>query len=406
MTGMLLGIVGAAWAGKEDDAAGEARDSQSRPVGGSLAGWGAVPLASDEERTSGLTHLWGQLQVWTTLYDQDVDPLADPATYGDPEADAGFSLRRGRFGFDGYIPMGKRGGRSQIDYALSVGVGATYDALTTPTAEVQLIDGFGRWALPTGFGVTSVALGLQRVPFSRESMISSADLVFQEVAPGTNWLTPDRQAGAVASQSVSLGEDAGGSQLLLRVGAFNGGGDLFGGSGRGLLGSARLELVVGDPYRTWSAKEENALGVGVAALRDDDLATRTTSFTGDAIARYKFVTLMGEAVASTIEPTNTDVSDPDVVFETARLGILGQLSVWLPLEAAQGVELAARFSTFDDDTDRANNGDVSILHGGATWRNVLPRLDIGAGYVHRIEPNTVANDTIRIWTQIRPEGRF
>lgn len=405
MIGVLV-IVGSAFAGEKVDQEPERQREGSRPVGGSLAGWGAVPLASDEERSEGLTHLWGQVQLWTTVYDQDVNPLADPATYGDPEADVGFSLRRGRFGFDGYVPMGKRGGKSQIDYALAVGVGATYDALTVPTADVQLVEAFGRWAIPTTVGVSSLALGLQRVPFSRESMISSADLVFQEAAVATNWMTPDRQSGVVGTQSLSLTEDDAGSQLLFRLGVFNGGGDLFGGSGRGLLGSARLELVVGDPYRTWSPKTENALGVGVAAMRDDDLATRTNAATADVLARFKNVTLMLEGVTSSIEPTNTDVADPDVVFETSRLGALGQVSVWVPVKGPHGVEIAARVASFDDDTSADNNGDVVVLHGGATWRNVLPRLDIGAGYVHRMEPSSVANDTIRIWTQLRPEGRF
>ena len=32
------------------------------------------------------------VQVWGTVYDQDEDPMADPATYGDPEDDVGFKV--------------------------------------------------------------------------------------------------------------------------------------------------------------------------------------------------------------------------------------------------------------------------------------------------------------------------
>jgi hypothetical protein len=393
--------------GQEPD---ETEEGRSRPVGGSLAGWGAVPIASDTERAEGLTHLWGQLQVWATVWDQDVDPQADPATYGDPEADPGFSIHRGRLGFDGYVPMGEGKGRHQVDYALSVGIAAPDDVLQESDTDVQLVDGFGRWALPYSAGTSSLALGLQRVPFSREAMMSSADLVFQEGAPGTNWLAPARGVGALAAQSFRFaqGEDA--AQVLVRLGAFNNDGDLFGSQGPGLLASARAELVMGETYRTWSPRKKPALGIGAAALRDADVSTLGTGFEADLIARYSLFTVMGELVSSKISPTDTTVQDPVLVASTNRLGWLGQLSVWIPAplggREASGIEVAARYSSFDDATALDNNGDVQLLHAGATWRNLLPRTDLGAGFIHREEPDGVPNDTIRIWTQVRPEGRF
>ncbi|MEZ4241157.1 MAG: hypothetical protein R3F59_34355 [Myxococcota bacterium] len=58
--------------------------------------------------------------------------------------------------------MGERGGASQVDYAFAFGYSAPYDALTAPDAEptVELVDAFGRWALPSDLGVTSAAIGL------------------------------------------------------------------------------------------------------------------------------------------------------------------------------------------------------------------------------------------------------
>jgi hypothetical protein len=409
MTGVLWLAAATAFAGKADkgdkhDKHDDHESTGGHAVGGSLAGWGAVPIADHDERVDGTTHLWGQVQVWTTLWDQDVAEQADPATYGDPEADPGFALRRARLGFDGFVPMGDRAGKSQVDYALSVGIGAPYDVLSDRETRLEFVDAFGRWALPTDVGVTSLAVGLQRVPFSRESMISSADLVFEEDAVSTQWMAPAREVGATGSQSFSLGDDPDGAQILLRLGAFDGTGDLFGASGNGLLGVGRLELVVGDAYRTWSPKKENALGVGVAAVRQDDVATRTDSIEADLLGRVSVLTVMGELVSAKIQPTNTDVKDPDVVADTPRLGWLAQASVWAGIDGNQGVEVAARYSSFDDDLDLDNNGQVQILTAGATWRNVAPRVDLGAGYVHRNEPAGIPNDTIRIWTQIRPEG--
>ena len=42
----------------------------------------------------------GFVQMWVTALDQDVDPLTDPASYGDPEDDPGFKIRRARLGLD------------------------------------------------------------------------------------------------------------------------------------------------------------------------------------------------------------------------------------------------------------------------------------------------------------------
>jgi hypothetical protein len=381
------------------------RDTQA--VGGSLAASGAIPVASADDRSRGTTHLWGQLQVWTTLWDQDVDAQADPATYGDPEADPGFVLQRGRIGMDGFVPMGDAAGRHQVDYALSVGIAAPFDVLEEAEQDVQLVDGFGRWALPSKVGVSSLGVGLQRIPFSHEALMSSAVLPFEEVAVGTNWLAPGRAVGAIGAQAITFSRAEDAPQVLLRVGAFDPTGDLFGRSGPALLASARVELIVGQTYRTFDREKRSALGVGVAALVDERPATSTTSFEADLLARYSLVTVMGEVVTSTISPTASDVVDPGIAEETGRLGWLGQLSVWIPIEGAAGVEIDGRYASFDDHTGLDSNGDVGLLHAGATVRNALPRTDLGFTFVHRLEGTTeVPNDTVRLVAQIRPEGRF
>ncbi len=270
-------------------------------------------------------------------------------------------------------------------------------------SDVQLVDAFGRWALPSSMGLTSLSLGVQRVPFSREAMISSADLVFQERAVGTNWLPPGREVGALATQSLSLSDDPGGNQLLLRLGAFNGNGALFGDTDPGILASGRLELILGDAYRTWSPELEPALGIGIAGLIDTDLATSTRALEADLLARYSVVTLLGEAVSSTITPNQTDVVAPGVAGATGRLGWLGQLSVFVPTKGPRGLELAARYATFDDAVALDNNGDVGILHTGATYRGLLEQIDLGLAFIHRIELDNAPNDTIRLTAQIRPE---
>lgn len=384
-----------------------AQEADEQAVGGSLAPSGPIPVATPDERSAGSTHVWGQLQVWTTFWDQDVDPQADPATYGDPEADAGFVLQRGRIGIDGFLPMGEGLGRHQVDYALSVGVGAPYDVLSDAQDGVQLVDGFGRWSLPSQVGVSSVGLGLQRVPFSHEALISSAVLPFEEAAVGTQWLSPSRAVGAIAAQSIAFSHADEAPQVLLRVGAFDPTGDLYGREGPAFLGSGRLELIVNKAYQTWDPEKRAAFGLGVAGLVDQRPATSTTSFEADLTVRYSLVTLMAEAITSTIEPTATDVAPPGVLESTGRLGYFGQLSVWVPIEGPSGIEVAGRYASFDDHAGLDSNGDVGLVHAGVTARNALPLTDLGLVFVHRMERvDEVPNDTIRLVAQVRPEGRF
>jgi hypothetical protein len=389
--------------GRPEESTPEAR---SGAVGGALAGWGAVPVATDAQRTEGTTHLWGQLQIWATALDQDVSDQADPATYGDPEADPGLSIHRARLGFDGFVPMGERMGKHQVDYALAFGIGAPYDVLSPIDTDVQLIDGFGRWALPTGLGTTSIGVGLQRVPFGRENGISSAFLPFQEGSVATNWMAPSRGVGAVAGQSVVFGDGEDAAQVIARVGVFNPG-EVFGDDGSDVLMDGRLELSAGDTYRTFSFDGDNALGLGVAGYvrQQPGLATRAAE--ADLLARWKWVTLLGEVLTNTISPVDSDIVQPGVLAETGRFGWTAQLSGFVPVRAKSGVEIAANASSYDDATELDTVGDVLVIHGGATWRNLLPKTDLGLGYIHRTERYAeVPNDTVRLWFQVRPDANL
>ncbi|MCA9490484.1 MAG: hypothetical protein KC621_11190 [Myxococcales bacterium] len=387
-------------------AADDAEPKENRAVGGSMAGWGDVPVATDDERNGGMTHLWAQIQVWGTVWDQDVDAQADPATYGDPEADPGFALNRARFGMDGFVAMRNLPGRHQVDYAIALGLAAPYDVLTAEDTDVQLVDGFGRWALPTDMGTTSLSVGMQRVPFGRENNISSATIPFQESGVASNWMAPSRGVGVVAGQSLRFGEGEQPVTVLARVGGFQPG-DPFGTDGPQMLFDGRLELSIGDTYTTWNKDLKSALGVGGAALVRTEPGTTVSSVEGDLLARYKVVTLVGEVMASTISPVDTDIQQPGVVEQTHQLGWTAMLSGWIPVKKASGIEPAVRLSSFDDATALESSGDVMILHGGATWRNLLPRTDLGAGYVHRAELHTeVPNDTVRLWVQVRPDARL
>jgi hypothetical protein len=358
----------------------------------------------EEARRATSMRPYGQLQVFTTLWDQDEDIQADPASYGDPEADPGFQLARARFGFQGRLRMDE-GQKSRLDYALQVGVNTPYDALIIGTRDVGMVDAFLRYSVRTGIGPTSLSLGLAKVPFSREALMSSADLVFMERAVGPASLTSIRDVGATATQTfVFVDDDTEAPQVIVSAGVYNGNADLLGDNDPGLMYAGRVELAKGDTYRTWNPDGDTAVGVGGSAIYNDALATRTVAWNADGLIRLGPWSLMGEFGRATLSPTDVTVGAPEVATDTTRTSWLAATSVFIGTGGEGGIEVAARVSGFDDNKRLKDNGDVLIIHGGAVWRDVLPFLDVGAGYIHReeLQGAGISNDTIRIVTQIRP----
>lgn len=343
-----------------------------------------------------------QMQVWGTAYDQDETGLAETVGYGDPGHDMGFSLRRLRVGFEGQ--------RDALDFQIDVGLSAPFDGVSVADAgrpRFDVVNAFGRGQWAVGPGVGGVSVGMVRVPFSRERLMSSRELVFQERAVGAAWLAPSQDLGVLFDYQFDAGPRA-------QFGVYNGGGDLFGDDNLGLLLAGRLEYSNGETYRTYGEADGVDLGVAVSGMWNLDVATNTVGAEVDALLRVYRLTVMAEGMTAWIEPGNTTLDVSGVSLPTRRLGITGQLSWWVPIDedgedtaAMSAVELAARVGTFDDNVGLSNNGDVLILHSGATWRNLTPGVDLGAGFVHREElgGRGIPNDTVRLWGQVRWPAR-
>ena len=349
---------------------------------------------------------WAHLQTWVTVHDQDISDQADPASYGDPEHDPGFSIARARLGLDGSVPLGSTPTDSlDVGYALSFGLASPYDALSGSDQNLQVVDAYTRVAAPFNGHVFATSVGAQRVPFTRESLMPSSSLLFQERAVGSAWLAPDRDVGVLAAQRLQTGGDD--AELVVQVGAFNGNGDLFGDLDGGMLLAGRLEWLTGKAYQSWDPDGGAAVGLGVAGRVNETAATRASGLGADVLARVAHFTLLAEVQQDTTEPTLTDVKRPAVPANTERLAYMAQLSRWIALEGVSGLEVGARFASLDDATGFDDTGDVWIAHGGVTWRDVFPAMDIGAGYIHRGEWHGPprANDSVRMWLQIRAASR-
>lgn len=348
---------------------------------------------------------WGQLQVFTTLMDQDSDVAADPAGYGDPEADPGFQIARARFGFTGILPHPDSAAIT-AGYGLSMGISTPYDSLRLGDSGVSMVDAFFHLDAEPSLGHSRLAVGLVKVPFSRESLMSSQDLVFMERSVGPENLTSVRDVGVVGSQVVRFGDSTDAPAVVVSGGTFNGNADFLGDRDPGLMYGGRLEFAKGDTYRTWNPEGGVAFGAGISGLLNDEVATRTTAWNSDLLFRAGPLCLQGELGQAKLRPTDATVGEPEVLAATTRTSWMAQASVFTKLKGVQGIEFAARASGFDDNARLDDNGDVLILHAGAIWRSALPMLDVGAGFIHREELQGVSlpNDTIRIWTQVRPRG--
>lgn len=322
------------------------------------------------------------LQTWITAFDMDENPQADPASYGDPEDDPGFKIRRARAGFEG--------ANDRLRYGVVFGVSAPYDAVEAEEGgmKVGVVDAYGGFSPVAPLWITA---GLQRVPVSREMLMSARDLVFTDRAVPTEWLSPGRDVGLLLDGTLGPGR--------LQLGVYNGNGALVGDDSLGKLFAGRLELAIGpgDVYQTFGVVDGLSFGVGADGTLDSDLATSTLGVGGDLILRVAGLAVLAEGRMTRATPTHTDVAEPDVLDATTRIGAMAQVGY-----TVGDFEPAVRFSLFDDDTAYDDNGDVADLTAGVTWHTLEDAVRVGAGYVLRLERAGASspNDTARLWVTL------
>jgi hypothetical protein len=322
------------------------------------------------------------VHAWATAWDTDEDPTADPAGYGDPEDDIGFKVRRARIGMTGKNDV--------WSYSVIVGTSAPYDALRTSTeGDIDIVDANLGYQVADGLWVTG---GVQKVPISREQIMSSQRLSLGERAAASEWLVPGRDAGVLAEYRGGSGS----METRFSLGAYNGNGSLETDDNAGKLFAGRAEMIFGDanPYRTFGKRDDTTFAFAVDGWRNDEAATDTTGFGADLMLRASGLSIMAEGRMAIVGPDNTDVEQPGVLSETRRIGGLAQASYTI-----NRVEPAVRFSLYDDDMDAEDNGDVADVMAGVTWNSKGANMRVGGGYVYRMELGgvTVSNDTVRLW---------
>jgi hypothetical protein len=317
-----------------------------------------------------------------------VNPITDPAGYGDPEDDFGFKIRRARIGL-----VAKE---DRVKYDVTMGFSSGFDAVDPPGSEsIQLITAEGSYRAAKGLWVTG---GVQKVPTGRDFLMSASQLATGDRAVGSVRMVPGRDVGISADYNTG-DSDGDGFKVRVRAGLFNGNGDLMGDDNDGKLVAGRVDLVFGpgNVYRTWGRVKGATFGLAGDYWMNNDLGTEETGYGADAIFRIEGLALMAEWHMATLSPQNADIVMPSLMAEAPRMGAVYQAgySVWM-------VEPHIRYTTFDDNRNFDDNGDVAEVQGGITWHGGDDMVRAGLAYVHRTEPAGVAtdNDTARMWLQL------
>ena len=83
------------------------------------------------------------------------------------------------------------------------------------------------------------------------------------------------------------------------------------------------------------------------------------------------------------------------------MGSNGSLGGFAQVGYSLGAWEPIRFSTFDDNRSADDFGDVANVMGGAIWHHSGNKVQLGAGYIKRMETaaTAVSNDTARLWLQ-------
>ena len=327
------------------------------------------------------------LQSWVTLYDQDENTLADPGSYGDPEDDMGFKMRRARVGFTGENELFK--------YSMIVGMSSHYDMMFPNPSGVQIVDA-NIGMKPLLNQPLWVTVGVQKVPVSREQIMSSADLVLAERAVSSVWMVPNRDAGAVAKYKLGKKD----SKAIVQAGVFNGNQSMLGDDNNGKMLVGRVDFVSGaaNTFKTYGKVDKLTIGLGGDIVVDKGIATDRMILGGDTMIRFDGLAILAEFRNATISPIDDALADPAVFATTKQMGYLAQVGY-----TYKSYEGAVRYSSFDDNSDLTNAGDLSSVRVGMTWHAPKDVIRIGGGYEMRIENGSddIANDSAVMWFQFQ-----
>ena len=329
--------------------AADARDAQMPSPGGASAS--RTLLVDSPDLTLSLRG-FGQFYVAPIV---GKDALV---TAGDASEFAGMRVRRLQLGVEGT-------GSDHVSF------GVWMDLASSPT----LLQAWLAWSAHRAFAVEA---GVVRVPFSKSSIQSSADLTFSERPLAVDRLLPDRQPGVAVYGLI-------GDTLSYRAGWFNGadpsrlglGSDHDAGLFAGRLSFTPFGLL--RPGQSDVARGPFRLELAVDAMRQAAAGFLGTSYGADLTVQALGAALLLEYVHDERAPLSQPTVASTLADTTVRTGLIAQGS----LQLFGPVEVAVRGELVDDNAALQDVGDVLSTAAGvhANW----PRAKVGLDWYHRTE---------------------
>jgi hypothetical protein len=278
---------------------------------------------------------------------------------GDPATNAGFRLRRSRFGIEGRFKEPLRILLAVDLLELGEDIGTVSDAKLTYDFMPEL----------------SVSLGTSKVPFARGSLESSRLLPTIERPLSIIEIAPDHRLGATVEGQVVDGR-------LLYVAGFMNGTEGFGNGNEygGFISGGRLQYtILGEPD---GLAVTDGVAVGASGYYEDAPATNGFAAAADILAAFAGFRLTLEGLCDTRKPDDSPDVAPTIADEITRCGAYGTGQYQIP---DMPIEPALRVELFDDNREVEDAGDVWVIAGGVNSLLVDPYLRAQLHYISRVE---------------------
>ncbi len=323
----------------------------------------------------------GMIQVMAAPY------VGDDAAMSlkDPMDTEGFRVRRARLAFGGTLYR-------HWEYYLGVDLMDTVGAAMGWDGDhgAEILDARITWAR---FDFARISAGVDKVPFSAFSLMSSAKMELMERPLSVRLISPDRRVGITVAGDIW--------RLSYAAGVYNGSaGVTTGNQLAGIAAAAHMQLhILGKP--TEFVPGALRLSVGGSYMYDNTAASSIQRAAANLELRVFRMRLAGEFLYESTEadqqPGATEVDSGG----SSRYGAVGEISIFIWREYLQA---AFRYEYHNDNVDLSTFGKQQLFSGGVNFYILRNKLKIMANYIRRHEMDGKAWDNDIAYVQI--QARF
>lgn len=283
--------------------------------------------------------------------------------FGDAMDTEGFRVRRARLSFSGDL-------LPNFGYYLAVDLKDAIGAAAGGDVGNEVLDATITWRR---YAWLQISAGVDRVPFSTFTMISSSRLELAERPLSVDLLAPNRRVGVSVSGKLA--------QLRYALGLYNGSNGVTSGNRlAGMATAARVGFLLFDRQPEFVPRRFQ-LYMGAAYMFDDQEAVTLHRASGSLQLSAFRMRLTSEFLWEHSSPDDQPVGIPDA-GEVNRWAAIAELSgfVWRDL-----LQLSLRYEYFSDNEDLPTFGKQQLISMGVNAYLHEHRLKLQLNYVRRHE---------------------